>query len=257
MCVVVLAWKAHPRWQLVVAANRDELHARSAAPIARWTQHGHVIGGTDLKSGGSWLGISERGRFVAVTNLRGFGDPQPDRTSRGELVADMLSGEGEFADPSGADLSAFNPFNLITATPGRAEFYTNRPIAAHSALGPGAYGLSNGELDQPWPKTTQLKASLLGWLIGGAEEPEELLDPLRSETLPEFGVPVSEPSDVPQEPTNSPIFIHNPVYGTRCSTVVAIDYAGRGTIIERRFDADGQPIGQSSIAFSWPRMPDR
>ena len=256
MCVVALAWHAHPRWQLVVAANRDELHARPAAPIARWAQSNHVIGGVDLKSGGSWLGISEEGRFVAVTNLRGFDDPQPDRVSRGALVADMLAGEGPFADPSKADLAVFNPFNLIAATPDGAAFCTNRPRSTHSVLGPGAYGLSNGALDQPWPKTTQLKASLLGWLVGGAEEPEALLDALRSETLPEFGVPVSEPSDVPQEPTNTPIFIHNPVYGTRCSTVVAIDRDGSGTIIERRFDADGEPIGQSSIAFSWPSAPD-
>lgn len=257
MCVVALAWQAHPRWQLVVAANRDELHARPAAPIARWERHDGVIGGIDLKSGGSWLGVSEEGRFVAVTNLRGFGDPQPDRTSRGALVADMLSGGGAFADPSKADLRVFNPFNLITATPGRAEFYTNRPQSTHSVLGPGAYGLSNGALDQPWPKTTQLKASLLGWLVGGAEEPEALLDALRSETLPEFGVPVSEPSDVPQEPTNSPIFIHNSVYGTRCSTVVAIDRDGGGAIVERRFDADGNAIGQSRITFSWPPAPVR
>lgn len=253
MCVLALAWQAHPRWQLVVAANRDELHARPASPVSRWTSQSHVIAGVDLKSGGSWLGVSEQGRFVAVTNRRGFGDPQPHRMSRGALVADGLSGEGVFADPSGADLAAFNPFNLIAARPDRAEYYSNRPQSTHSVLGPGVYGVSNGALDEPWPKTTQLKAALLSWLVAGAEEPEGLLDALRLETVPDFGVQVSEPSDVPQEPTNSAIFIRNPLYGTRCSTVVAIDRAGRGLILERRFDPDGWSAGQSTITFSWPR----
>lgn len=257
MCVVALAWQAHPNWQLVVAANRDELHTRPASPLARWELDDRIIAGIDLKSGGSWLGVSELGRFAAVTNLRGYGDPRPDSTSRGSLVVDAIKESGEFADPHAADLSQFNPFNLITASPSRAEYHSNRPHSTHSALGPGVYGLSNGALDEPWPKTTQLKASLLNWLVAGATSPDALLDALRTESLPTFGVEVSEPSDIPQEPTNSAIFIHNPIYGTRCSTVVAVDRLGNGTIIERRFDADANVSGQSELAFSWPAAANR
>src|SRR5438093_10047665 len=113
MCILALAWQAHPRWHLVVAGNRDELHARPSAPLARWDQPEHVIAGRDLKSGGTWLGVSEQGRMAVVTNLRGYGNPEPDRASRGALVTDVLSGDGRYADPSGAKLSDFNPFNLI------------------------------------------------------------------------------------------------------------------------------------------------
>ena len=60
-------------------------------------------------------------------------------------------------------------------------------------------------------------------------------------------------SDVAQEPPFSPIFIRNPVYGTRCSTVVAIDDVGCGFIFERRFDASGEKEGETAMSFSWPR----
>src|SRR5690606_14493504 len=76
MCVLAFAWQAHPRWPLVVAGNRDELHDRPTAPLARWEEADHLIAGRDLQSDGTWLGVSERGRFAVVTNLRGFGAPE-------------------------------------------------------------------------------------------------------------------------------------------------------------------------------------
>src|SRR4249919_1335275 len=97
MCVLAFAWHAHPRWPLVVAGNRDELHARPTIPLARWDRPSHLLAGRDLQSGGTWLGVSEQGRFAVVTNLRGYGVPQPDCASRGALVADALS-EGRYAD---------------------------------------------------------------------------------------------------------------------------------------------------------------
>jgi len=252
MCVLAFAWRAHPRWLLVAAGNRDELHARPAAPLGRWEHPDHLIAGRDLQSGGTWLGVSERGRFVVVTNLRGFGAPEPGRVSRGTLVADLLAGEGAFADPDRAGLSAFNPFNLIVADGAEARFLTNRPGPVRSRLAPGLYGLSNGPLDEPWPKTLQLKAALLDWIVRGAEAPERLLDPLREEHLPDLGIPAEIPSDVPQEPAPSPIFIRNPVYGTRCSTVVAVDRDGRGFIVERRYRPDGAAEGDTALDFAWP-----
>ncbi len=246
MCVLAFAWLAHPRWRLVMAGNRDELHARPAAPLARWTDRPHVIAGCDLASGGAWLGVSEQGRFAVVTNLRGFGPPAADRVSRGALVADMLAG----IEPAPPD--AFNPFNLIVADASGARFLTNRPAPLRAALAPGLYGLSNGPLDEPWPKTLRLKQLLLEWIVAGAGEPARLLDALGEEHLPSAGLAPDTPSDAPREPALSPIFIRDPVYGTRCGTVVAIDRAGRGMIVERRFDAAGAPTGETALAFAWP-----
>lgn len=252
MCVLAFAWRAHPRWPLVVAGNRDELHARPAAALARWERPDHLIAGRDLQSGGTWLGVSEQGRFAVVTNLRGYGAPEPGRASRGALVTDLLSGEGPHADPGEAQLADFNPFNLIMADRDQAHFLSNRPEDVRTILAPGLYGLSNGGLDEPWPKTLRLKARLLDWIVGDAGQPEILLDDLRDECLPDVGIAPALPSDVPQEPPTSPIFIRGPVYGTRCSTIVAIDESGHGVIVERRYAPSGAAAGETSLTFSWP-----
>lgn len=252
MCVLAIAWRAHPRWHVVAAGNRDELHARPADPLARWDRPDHVLAGRDLQSRGTWLGVSERGHFAVVTNLRGHGTPEGGRVSRGALVTAVLSGEGKYADPSDAELADFNPFNLIVAGLEHASFFSNQPASARCILAPGIYGLSNGALDEPWPKTMRLKSRLLEWIVRGIDAPEALLEDLREDTLPDVGVHSAVPSDVPLEPPLSPIFIRQPVYGTRCSTVVAIDHQGHGVIIERRYSPAGEATGETALRFSWP-----
>ncbi|WP_380878124.1 hypothetical protein ACFB49_15640 [Sphingomonas sp. DBB INV C78] len=252
MCVLAFAWRAHPRWPLILAGNRDELHARPAQPLARWAEPGGVIAGRDLQSGGTWLGVSDAGRVAVVTNLRGYGGAEPDRASRGALVTDLLAGSGRYADPDAAALDDFNPLNLIMVANGEARFLTNRPAVERSRLEPGIYGLSNGRLDEAWPKTLHLKSALLKWIVDDGERPERLFEALREERLPDSGLQPDTPSDVPQEALQSPIFIRNAVYGTRCSTVVAIDAEGVGVISERRFTADAEPAGETRVPFGWP-----
>jgi uncharacterized protein with NRDE domain len=251
VCVLAFAWRADPRWPLITAGNRDELHARPTEPLARWHSPDHLLAGRDLQSGGTWLGVSERGRFAVVTNLRGYGAPEAGRPSRGALVTDVLAGEGAYAEPSDVDLAQLNPFNLVWADRERAHFLSNRPNATRTVLAPGIYGLSNGTLDEPWPKTMRLKELLLEWIVRRADRPEALLDDLREDGLPGVGIPPALPSDVPQEPAQSPIFIRSPVYGTRCSTVVAIDSQGQGLIVERRYGPEGNDAGETALQFSW------
>ena len=247
MCVLALAWRAHPRWQLIVAGNRDEYHARPASPLARWADAPGLLAGRDLQSGGTWLGVSELGRLVVVTNLRGF-ELEEGRPSRGALVTDLLGG----GDPAAVPIMAYNPVNLIAVDTEQAHFLSNRPQAVQSRLAPGFYGLSNGTLDEPWPKTLRLKSILLDWCMGPADHVEALLAGLGEEILPDIGIDPVTPSDVPQEPNHSPIFIRDPIYGTRCSSVVAIDRDGRGLFIERRFTAGGEVAGETRLPFSWP-----
>lgn len=251
MCVAAIAWKAHPHWLLVAIGNRDEYHDRPSAPLARWDDPDGIIAGRDLRSGGTWLGVSQAGRFALVTNLRGHGPPDPGRVSRGHLVVDQLAGIGPHANPDTADLSAFNPFNLILADRSEARFLSNRPGPIRTVLGPGLYGLSNGTLDEPWPKTLCLKAALLDWLNRPEHAIEPLFAALANDTLPAIGLHPAQPSDIAQEPSETPVFIRNPVYGTRCSTIVAISQDGSGLIVERRFAPDGAVAGESSLAFDW------
>jgi uncharacterized protein with NRDE domain len=232
MCVAAIAWRAHPRWLLVAAGNRDEYHGRPAAPLAEWDSG--ILAGRDLEAGGTWLGVAT-GRFALVTNRRAEGYPLPGMASRGALVTDYLEGT---ALGDGAEM---NPFNLITAGPDGAHLLTNFPGHDRRILTSGIHTLSNGGLDELWFKEVRLAAALERWLSAEAE-PESLLEDLCD--------PVPDPQQADSPYTS--VFIVNPDYGTRCSTVVAVDREGRGLIVERSLDQDGGETGTVSLAFGWP-----
>ena len=233
MCVAAVAFGAHPRWRLVVIANRDEFHGRPTAQLARWKNG--VIAGRDLQAGGTWLGVAENGHVALVTNLRAEGYPQAHLASRGALVTDWLAGR----EPSAPE--TMNPFNLFHADAKAAWHLSNHPSPLRRALAPGIHGLSNGAHDEPWAKTRALEAALASWLAADEADFAPLLAALRDETeLPGKG----------PELRFSPVFIRNPLYGTRCSTVVTIDGAGHGRIFERRFDAEGTATGETELTFT-------
>lgn len=232
MCVVALAHLAHPRWKLVVAGNRDELHARPSAPLARWNDAPEIIAGRDLVSGGGWIGVSDAGRFAVVTNVAG-NPPDPAKRSRGALVADYLRNGVRPVDPS-----TFNPFNLFTIGHGAGMLHSNRPQSMARALTPGIHSLSNGEADAPWARRDALESAFAGWLERDNPDVEGLFAMLADES----------PTHDPGHP---PVFIRAPIYGTRACTVVTVDMDGTGEIIERGFGADGIPLGEARAAFRW------
>jgi uncharacterized protein with NRDE domain len=232
MCVVTMAWEAHPKWRLLVAGNRDEFHARSSAPVARWGDHIGVMAGRDLVSGGTWMGVSDAGRFAVVTNIRDADGPDPNKTSRGALVSDYLAA-GDLPDA----LEGFNPFNLIVVGPQDAHYLSNRPSSIRAMLNPGIHSLSNAIPNEHWPRKDRLDTAVADWLAGDATEPANLFEALYDETSPDREA--------------YPIFIRSPVYGTRCSTIIAVDQEGQGQIVERRFDAGGGVTGETAIDFVW------
>ena len=246
MCLAALAHLAHPDWRLVIAANRDEFHARPADPLALWDDGSGVIGGRDRSAGGTWLGLTEAGRLALVTNHRQPGYPQPGRPSRGQLVTTVLAG-GAVPDDA---MAAMNPCHVLMVNGPTARIASNHPAQAETLLPPGLHGLSNGAVDPPWTKTSLTVAALGAWLEsphGGKVEP--LFAALKDAR------PTAETwLDGGPEPKLSSPFIQDPVYGTRCSTVVLVDHAGYGRIVERRFGADGAMTGESEIGFRWPRI---
>ena len=76
MCLLIFAHEADPRYPLVVAANRDEFHARPTAGSEFWPERPTILAGKDLEQGGTWMGITRGGRFAAITNYR-----DPSRTT--------------------------------------------------------------------------------------------------------------------------------------------------------------------------------
>lgn len=236
MCVAALAWRAHPRWRLVAIGNRDEFHARPTALLARWDNG--ILAGRDLQAGGTWLGVSEVGRFALVTNRRAEGYPLLGMASRGALVTGWL-----LDNPPG-EPAAMNPFNFFAVSPDQAELQTNYPAPARTKLAPGIHGLSNGAPNDRWHKTAQLETALSDWLDQDIT-PAKLLIALADETR--------DPAD-PDNPFSAP-FIRHGEYGTRCSSVIAVDQAGRGVIAERSFDAAGAASGEVTLDFAWPSQP--
>lgn len=236
MCVVAIGLEAHPRWQLVVAGNRDEFHTRTSAPLTRWADGSGVIAGRDLVSGGSWMGISEAGRLAVVTNIRNADGPDPTKLSRGALVTDWLAHGALPADPS-----AYNPFNLAVTSNGTGLYLANRPEPTRTVLGTGTHGFSNAMPNEYWPRKDRLIHELGYWQDGKSGCAHALLDLLGDERIPEPGA--------------QPIFIRNPVYGTRCSTVILVDVAGKGRIFERRYNAEGVTIGETTLDFAWATKP--
>ena len=254
MCLLALAWKVHPRWQLLMAGNRDEFHARPTAGLAAWPAPDlGVLAGRDLRSGGTWAGVGLDGRMAVVTNVR---DPLARQTgpSRGALVADYLRGTGSaaaFADTLAGNAPAFAPFNLLLADRDSCQFLGNHPLL-RQALAPGIHGMSNGPLDAPWPKTLALNAALQGWVDAGREDLAPLWAALANENraddarLPDTGIGLE------RERWLSAAFIRSPEYGTRASTVIALDAQGQGFIRERRFDPSGACIGETALTVGTP-----
>ncbi|HYG05871.1 MAG TPA: NRDE family protein [Stenotrophomonas sp.] len=249
MCLVALAWNSHPRWRLVLAGNRDEFHGRPTAALAHWPapQQG-VLAGRDLRSGGTWVGLGPGGHAAVVTNVR---DPMATTSgpSRGHLIANYLAGVVD-ADAFAGDLAAsaadYPPFNLLLADPVQCRYLGNHPVATR-ALAPGVHGMSNGALDAPWPKTRRLTQVLGEWIARG----DQSLDPLWAALADETIAPDAELPDtgvgLELERRLSAAFIRGREYGTRASTIVAIDHAGHGWIHERRFGADGLFLGQTRL----------
>ncbi len=238
MCVVALAIGARPEWPLLLIGNRDEFYARPSAPLARWENAPHIIGGRDLRSGGSWLGVSERGRLAVVTNIRSDIPPDPNKASRGALVADYLRGAGDYANLQNSQLTEFNGFHLMTiGSDGRAHHASNRPGPMLRDMTPGIHGFANERHDAACHRRERLAQQLRDWVDSGARDPFALFATLvQGQQAGEAG---------------HPNFLNADEYGTRCSTIVAIDSAGEGRICERRFGPAGTDQGESDIAFRW------
>lgn len=253
MCLIAFAWQTHPRWRLVLAGNRDEFHARPSAPLARWAD-APIIGGRDLEAGGTWLGVNDQGRCCTVTNVRDPADPQLG-ASRGLLAVDYLIGARDAVGHAAAlreVAASYRPFNLLTFDAHAAFYLGNRPSAGAQAVAAGVHGLSNADFHTPWPKTQVLMARLQRWLDSEAAEAshfDTLFDALADEQraadadLPDTGVGLE------RERWLSPAFIRGERYGTRASTVVAIDHAGAGLVVERRFGPEGRAEGETRLRF--------
>ena len=250
MCLIYVAWRRHPRHRLVVAANRDELHARPALPAHWWDDAPGVLAGRDLAAGGTWLGVASGGRFAAITNYRGATACHSDAPSRGALVSGFLVGDESAPAYLGRivrDGRRYNGFSLLAMDGDTLAFASNRSGDV-VRLGPGVYGLSNHLLDTPWPKVTDGKRELERLLAGPEVRVPDLLALLaargpRSDEATRADIE----SDSGRMQWRASRFILGGVYGTRTSTVVLLNARGAGVFVERSFDAGGGATGDAEF----------
>jgi uncharacterized protein with NRDE domain len=260
MCLLVLAWRTHPRYRLVVAANRDEFHERPAAPLAPWPPHGDVLAGRDLRAGGAWLALDRTRRFGVVTNFRELQPARAGAPSRGNLIPRFLAGRhgaGEFFDELEPEAPGYSGFNLLLADQRSLWYGSNRAAPFARALEAGVYGLSNELLDTPWPKLLRVRRGFEAWLgEPTARAPASLFELLMDRTQSAGDAGLRE-SGLPREleqVLSAPFVVH-PTYGTRCSTVLLLQNDGGVYLGERRFDAHGAPAGETEFRLNpgeWP-----
>ncbi len=248
VCLIVFAWRPDHTQPLIVAANRDEFYARPSLSLAQWLDAPQVYAGRDQEAGGTWLGVGADGRFAALTNIRDPHQP-PARKSRGELVARFLSGsqpiDQYLADVHGRAIE-YAGFNLLLGT--RQElWHYNANDTAPTRLSPGIYGLSNAQLDTPWPKLLKAKAALAEVLDD--PHPDALLailgdaQPAAFTELPDTGVGLATESLL------SSVFIASPSYGTRASTALIVHADGTRHMVERSFGPHGGRLGEVELNF--------
>ncbi|MGV6808217.1 MAG: NRDE family protein [bacterium] len=238
MCLITFAYRIHPKYKLVLVANRDEFHDRPTIEADRWKDPSDIVGGIDLRAGGTWLAASDSGRFAAVTNFR-EAQPSVGEKSRGDLVRRFLidrSSPADFAAKLSPEKHLYGGFNLLTSDSDTLFYCSNRSDLS-TPVSPGVYSLSNHLLDTPWPKSVWAKQRLKTFLGTKQDEIEATdlftllsrTEPFKDDSLPATGVGLE------MERTLSPPFIALEDYGTRCTTGITWDYQDNIAFAEQNF----------------------
>jgi uncharacterized protein with NRDE domain len=251
MCLLVLAWNVHPRYRLVLAANRDEFHERPADAMAWWPDR-RIVAGRDLQAGGTWLAVAGDSHFGVVTNYRDLQGPLPGAPSRGQLILEFLDSREpapEFSARLAPQIARYSGFNLLVGDATHLSYVANRAAQPVRELPAGVFGLSNHLLDTPWPKLVRTRVRFEQLLASEALAHEDLFallsdrEPSQEHELPESGLPREF------ERALSAPFIVNERYGTRSSTILLIGHDGAVDIAERRYDPLGRTTGRAAFEF--------
>lgn len=251
MCLITFAWNHHPHYKLILVANRDEFFDRPTAPLGYWHDQPEVLGGRDLKEGGTWMGMHRAGRLTAITNYRDIANIKPQAPSRGYLTKDFLTGNQSSADffrSVEGRLDQFNGFNLLTLEGDNLHYFNNVEKQLMN-VEPGVYGLSNALLDTPWPKVEKAKRYFETSLRRDHPRPEEMFEWMSdSEMAPDDALPSTGVStDLERKLSAMCILTEN--YGTCCTTVITISRKNEVTYAEKTYARGNRKAGEVLVTF--------
>lgn len=238
MCLLLFAYKVHPQFPFILAANRDEFYDRPTAKAHFWNDHPDILGGRDLEKMGTWIGVSKYGKFAALTNYRDPNQSKEGKHSRGELASNFLSTNQSINDYSKelqATTDQYQKYNLIFGNTDNLYYFSNVTNEL-KILSPGIYGLSNHLLNTNWPKVMKGR-NLLQECITDVEKVEShcLFHILTDHTIaPDYLLPHTGVS-IELERTLSPLFVQTHNYGTVSSTILMLSKRKDITFIERSF----------------------
>ncbi|HTF18970.1 MAG TPA: NRDE family protein [Chryseolinea sp.] len=252
MCLIFISLNQHPSYKLLVAGNRDEFYDRPTQPAAYWKDYAQVLGGRDLEAGGTWLGVTSAGRISMLTNYRDPKSIDPAAPTRGRLVADYLEGssdaEAYLYALNGSGIR-YNGFNLFAGTGDELYYYSNYQGVVQR-LEPGFFGISNKFLETPWPKVVKGKQKIGPAFSRAIVDPEEVFSLLYDDvTAPTDQLPDTGLSPA-RERALSSLFIKTENYGTRCSTIVAVDRDDNWLFSERTYDPSDFSYTDQTYRFS-------
>jgi len=257
MCLLIFAHRVYPGYPLVLAANRDEYYARPTAISTFWPDNPRLLAGRDLEAGGTWMGITRQGRFAAITNYR---DPTASANpphSRGELPLDFLNNRTsaeEYLANVAQRAHEYAGYNLLLGEGNDLWHYNNQPQgygtnpAPPHLLKPGIYGLSNANLNTPWPKVELGKARLLKQR--STPNHDALLSLVNNRQQASTEELNLQGMETVMEQVLSAQFILAGEYGTRSSTTMWVDDVGNVSWRELTFDRWGEVQKVSEEAFT-------
>lgn len=248
MCILFFAIKQHPKYPVIICANRDEFHQRPTQSM-HWWPNNTLLAGKDLQAGGTWLGLNKQGRFSALTNFRQPDLIDPNKQSRGDLVLTALAQQDEeIIQKLAGSSNDYNGFNLVFGQLDKLTCFDS-VSQKQQVLDAGFHSLCNGALDDIWPKMALGQAKLADAINNDTLDIEQLFKLMKSSQqaeinhLPKTGLPLN------WEQLLSSIFIISPEYGTRTTNIITLDNKGEVCIYDQSYNEQGECINEQHFTI--------
>lgn len=244
MCLITFHIAQHPTYKLVLAANRDEAYDRPTKSAQFWETYPGLLAGKDLEANGTWLGITRDGKLAAITNCHDgefFEAATPPKKSRGKIVMDYLTSNQtpeQYLEILKQNKMEYQPFNILLGTVDNLYHFNSRDQNS-SQLPAGIHSVSNAALNTPWSKVVNTKRQLEQFSQEGKLYTEQLMQMMMDSTpAPDEELP-NVPLPLEMRRKTSATFIQSETFGTRCTTILLVDWNNQVTFTERNYRSDG------------------